>query len=49
MARRRNGYPLKIERSYYRDLAKMVRSWQQTTKRVVDTQIKSICTTEPRC
>ncbi|AKG66640.1 phage minor head protein [Lactobacillus helveticus] len=40
MARRRNGYPLKIERSYYRDLAKMVRSWQQITNRVVDTQIK---------
>lgn len=40
MARRRHGYPFKIERSYYRDLAKMVRSWQQITMRVVDTQIK---------
>lgn len=40
MARRRHGYPFKIERSYYRDLAKMVRSWQQITMRVIDTQIK---------
>lgn len=40
MARRRNGYPLKIERSYYRDLAKIVRSWQQITNRVVNIQIK---------
>lgn len=40
MARRRNGYPFKIERSYYRYLAKMVRSWQRITNRVVDTQIK---------
>lgn len=40
MARRRNGYPLKIERSYYRSLAKMVRSWQQITNRVVNIQVK---------
>lgn len=40
MARRRNGYPLKIEGSYYHDLVKMVRSWQKITQRVVNIQIK---------
>lgn len=39
MASRRNGYPLKIEGSYYRDLAQMVRSWQQITQRVVNLNI----------
>lgn len=40
MARRRNGYPLNIERSYYRDIARLVRSWRKMTDHVVDTEIK---------
>lgn len=36
MARRRNGYPLKIERSYYRKQAKMVRSWQRAANNMLD-------------
>lgn len=40
MARRRNGYPLKIERSYYRDIAKLVREWQKVAMRDVNVQLR---------
>ncbi|WP_242509737.1 hypothetical protein [Lactobacillus sp. A27] len=40
MTRRRNGYPLKIERSYYRDIAEMVRSWRKIVESNVDKSIK---------
>lgn len=29
MSKRNNGYPMAIERSYYRELSKMVRKWQR--------------------
>lgn len=40
MARRRNGYPLKIERSYYRGLAKLIREWQKIALRAVDVHLR---------
>lgn len=36
MARHRNGYPVKIERSYYRQLGKLVRSWQVQANKMLD-------------
>lgn len=36
MARRKNGYPLRIERSYYRSLTKLVRSWQRLAQQTAD-------------
>ena len=40
MARRRNGYPLKIERSYYRDMSKLIREWQKIALRAVDVHLR---------
>lgn len=40
MTRRRNGYPLRIERSYYRDIAEMIRSWRKIVESNVDKSIK---------
>lgn len=36
MTRRKNGYPLRIERSYYRSLTKLVRSWQHVAQQTAD-------------
>ena len=40
MTRRRNGYPLKIERSYYRDMSKLIREWQKIALRAVDVHLR---------
>ena len=36
MARHRNGYPIKIERSHYRQLGKLVRSWQVQANKMLN-------------
>ena len=40
MARRRNGYPLKIERSYYQNMSKLIREWQKIALRAVNNQLR---------
>lgn len=40
MSRHRNGYPIKLERSYYRSLVQLTKSWQKIAERVINGQIK---------
>ncbi|WP_103661446.1 phage minor head protein [Lactobacillus sp. HT06-2] len=40
MARRRNGYPLALERSFYRSLSKIIRGWSKAAQKRINVHLR---------